>query len=195
MEIRIGRCAHSCCATGRDFVHEEEIHSRVRVVEDVLIREDFGADAWKPGMAEDAYSAWAAKYYDPKVAEDESPEVFSPLRQLFYESVASEERLEQAKAFLAAQLLRRQRAFRQIKESDDSDGEIRLVLYADRIGNRLIEVRDPNFSYAEMDDARTALLTRLQELEQPEEAQPQETPENHGSSEDIESTREAAPEE
>ena len=59
--------------------------------------------------------------------------------------------------------------FRRVKESEDEETG-RLLLYSDVIGNRLIEVHDPNFSYSEMEQARVALLSRLQELEQPEEA-------------------------
>ena len=168
MEIRIGKSAHTCTATGRAFVHDEDIHSLVRVVDGEFIREDYSAEAWNPEQANGAYSVWSAKYYDPEVAEREAPEVSSPLRRLFYESIESEGRAEQAKAFLAAQLLRRQKVFRRIKESDESDGETRIILFSDRIGNRLIEVRDPSFSYAEMDEARNALVARLQELEAPE---------------------------
>ena len=100
------------------------------------------------------------------MADQQAPEVFSPLRRLFYEACASEDRLELAKAFLAAQLLRRQKVFRQIKESGDLDGETRTTLYTDRIGNQFIEVRDPNFTYAELDAARATLLRCLRELEE-----------------------------
>ncbi len=176
MEIRFSRSAHCCHATGRNFVHDEEIYSVVRIEEGALVREDYCAEAWKPELAQGVYSAWSAKFYDPKVAEQAPPEVFSPLRQTFYESLESEERPELARAYLAAQLLRRQKVFRRIKEADESEGETRITLYADRIGNRLIEVRDPNFSYAELDAARNALLDRLQALENPApvpEAEPQ----------------------
>jgi hypothetical protein len=40
-----------------------------------------------------------------------------------------------------------------------------MMLYVDRIGNRLIEVRDPSLTYAELEDGRKALLKRLIELE------------------------------
>ncbi|MBL7646759.1 MAG: hypothetical protein JNK74_11275 [Candidatus Hydrogenedentes bacterium] len=105
-------------------------------------------------------------YHDPKIENQEPAEVFSPLRQLFYEAAEEQSRIEMAKAFLAAGLLRRQKVFRLIKESDESDGEVRITLYTDRIGNRLIEVPDPQFTYAEMDKARTLLIERLQVLEQ-----------------------------
>ena len=59
---------------------------------------------------------------------------------------------------------------------------MRVVLYADRIGNRLIEVRDPNFGYAELETARGALLARLAELENPQPAQAQEEPLEHAQS-------------
>ncbi len=173
MEIRIGKSARACTACGREFVHEEEMNSLVRREEQGLTREDYCAACWTPERAEGVYSAWTPKFYDPQVAEQAPPEVFSPLRQAFYEAVEMEDRIGQARAFLAAQLLRRQKVFRRIKESDEADGEVHLLLFADKIGNRLIEVRDPNFSYAEMEAARQALMQRLQELEAPpvEEAQ------------------------
>jgi hypothetical protein len=70
-------------------------------------------------------------------------------------------------AYLAAQLLRRQKAFRLIKESDESDGEVKLILFADRIGNRPIEVRDPNLTYEELEKGRRVLMERLSALERP----------------------------
>lgn len=171
MEIKIDRSAHQCLACERPFSHEEPIWSRVCIGEEGLLREDYCSACWDAGRAGQAFSAWSAKYYDPKVAEQEPPEVFSPLRQLFYEAVESEERAEQAKAYLAAQLLRRQKVFRQIKESEE-EGTGRLVLFSDRIGNRLIEVRDPSFSFSEMEAGRSALLARLEELEAPTEVEP-----------------------
>lgn len=168
MEIKIGKSSRACAACGHLFVHEEEFHSVAIAVDGGLQREDYCCACWAPQRAAEAYCAWTPKFYDPLVAEQEPPEVFSPLRQLFYEAVETEDRTAQAMAFLAAQLLRRQKVFRRIKESDEEDGAVHILLYADRIGNRLIEVRDPNFSYAEMEAARQALLTRLQELETPQ---------------------------
>lgn len=165
MDIKISKSARICRETERDFVHGELVYSVVRIQENEFVREDYCADAWRPERARDAYSHWSTKYYDPRVAEQEPAEAFSPLRQLFYEAVEAEDRVEQAKAFLAAQLLRRQKVFRQIKESDEIDGEVKIVLFNDRIGNRLIEVRDPNFSYAELEAGRLLLVQRLRELE------------------------------
>lgn len=179
MDIKITKSARACALCEKEFEHDEEIVSMVRISEGSLIREDFCKDEWKPDLGKEAYSFWNTRFYDPKVAEQEPAEVFSPLRQLFYEAVENEDRLEQAKAFLAAQLLRRQKAFLQIKESDEADGEVRTVLFADRIGNRLIEVRDPNFSFAEMEAGRQQLITRLQELEAPETEQPEEETTEH----------------
>ena len=99
------------------------------------------------------------------------------MRQVFYEAVEADNRSELAKAYLAAQLLRRQKVFRLVKESDDPESEVRVTLFSDRIGNRLIEVRDPNLSFAELEAGRAALLERLNELENPQE---QEREENTG---------------
>ena len=168
MEIKISRSAHVCKACGRAFVHDEEMRSLARASEKELLREDYCADCWTPDLAASAFSVWMSRYYDPKVAEQEPPEVFSPLRQLFYEAHDDTERAGLAMAFLAAQLLQRQKVFRRIKESDEPDGEVRISLYSDRIGNRLIEVRDPSFSYAELEAGRSALLERLRQLESPD---------------------------
>ncbi len=165
MEIRIGKSAKTCETCGREFVHEESLHSLAHFGEEGLLRQDYCASCWNGDIAKKAFSAWTTRFYDPKVAEQQPPEVFSPLRQLFYDASESEERTTLAMAYLAAQLLKRQKVFRQIKESDESDGEVKITLYADRIGNRLIEVRDPNFTFAEMDAARVALLGRLRAME------------------------------
>ena len=180
MDIKIGRSAHQCVACEKAFEHEEGMYSLVRIEEKILVREDYCHSCWSRERSKQAYSCWTPKYYDPKVAEQEPAEVFSPLRQLFYEAVESEERLERAKAFLAAQLLRRQKVFRQIKESDEGEGEEKIILYSDRIGNRLIEVRDPNFAFSELEEARGLLMARLQELEQPQEEAEDEKKEENG---------------
>lgn len=164
MEIRISRSGRKCAATSHEFSHEEDIVSLVRQVEGGLQREDYSRANWDQRLAGEAYSVWTTKYIDPQAAQQEPEEKYSPLRQLFYEAAAAESREELAAAFLAAQLLRRQKVFRQVRESNDGE-EGKLVLYVDRIGNRLVEVRDPDFTYAELESARIKLMERLQELE------------------------------
>lgn len=165
MDIKISKTAHACSVCNEKFTHDQNVYSHVLVIEEELNRQDLCGQCKDESVRKQAFSCWTTQYYDPKVAEQEPPERFSPLRQLFYESVEAEGRLEQARAYLAAQLLRRQKVFRQIKESDESDGEVKLILYSDRIGNRLIEVRDPNFSFNELDKARVHLMERLRVLE------------------------------
>lgn len=165
MSIKISKNAHLCAACGNDFQHDQTITSTVKKWEGALHREDFCKDCWREERNKEAYSVWNMVYHDPKLESEEPPEVFSPLRQLFYEAAEEESRIEMAKAFLAAGLLRRQKVFRLIKESDEAEGNIRVTLYTDRLGNRLIEVPDPQFTYAELETARVRLLERLQELE------------------------------
>ena len=177
MNIKISKSTHSCAACGLDFQHLQELTSTVKVVEGELHRQDYCKDCWHSEQNKDVYSLWSTAYHDAKIEDAAPPEVFSPLRQLFYEPAEEESRVEMAKAFLAAGLLRRQKVFRLIKESDESDGTVRITLYADRIGNRLIEVPDPQFTYAEMDKARALLLERLQELESAGGDDPEAVPE------------------
>lgn len=165
MEIKIGKSSNACIGCDRDFEHEDVFNSRVQILDDQLVREDFCSACWVDSRSVDAYFSWSSRYCDPAVVDAQPPEIFSPLRQLFYESLDSDTPLDGATAFLAAQLLRRQKAFRLIKESDEGDGELHVLLFNDRIGNRLVEVRDPNFTYGQLETARKSLLQRLVELE------------------------------
>lgn len=169
MEIKIGKSAHACSACGRDFEHDQEFHSLVRVHEQALVREDHCADCWDENIVSSAYSSWTPRYYDPKVAEAGPPEVFSPLRQVFYGAAENKERLELSVAFLAAQMLRRQKVFRLIKEGDEPESEGRVALFTDRIGNRLIEVHDPHLAHAELEEGRNLLIERLSVIESEDE--------------------------
>lgn len=175
MEIKISKSARNCAACERAFVHEEELTSLVRLVGGEFVREDYCADCWRTDLTGDAFSVWSLRFYDPKVAEQEPPEVFSPLRQVFYEAVDCDTRVGAAVAYLAAQLLRRQKVFRLLKESEGTDGEERVALFVDRIADRLIEVRDPSLTFGEMENGRRELMERLNRLENPP---PEESPEN-----------------
>ncbi|HIJ65179.1 MAG TPA: hypothetical protein HPP77_04440 [Candidatus Hydrogenedentes bacterium] len=168
MEIRISKSAKTCSECRRPFVHNEEVNSLVRIQDRTLVREDYCRNCWREGRTTDAFSAWAPRFYDPRVAEKEPPEVFSPLRRLFYEAADASDRRDIAKAYLAAQLLRRQKVFRLIKDTDDLDGEERVSLFSDRISDRLIEVRDPNLTDEELEEGRQRLMERLGQLEAPE---------------------------
>jgi hypothetical protein len=171
MEIKIGKSARACCATERDFVHGEQVVSLVRIENQVYVREDYAEEAWNPDKAEGAIAVWTMTYIDPKVAEQEPEESYSPLRQIFYESAVDHERPLLATAYLAAELLRRQKVFRLVKQGVEGEVEGRVALYNDRIANRLVEVRDPNLSIAELEVGRQRLLQRLQELEAPDEVE------------------------
>lgn len=179
MEIKISKCAAICCACENPFEHEEKVHSMVVSQEDSLERRDYCADCFPKEQEAEVYCAWNVRYSDPKVLEAEQHEAFSPLRRLFYDMALLTERSNLAEAYLAAQLLKRQRVFRQIKESEENDGAERVTLFLDRVGNRLIETRDLSFTYTELDEARVRLMARLQELEAPPEetvSQPEDAP-------------------
>lgn len=171
MEIKIGKNAKKCFVCETPFVHEQVFVSRTQLQEGVLLREDYCEECWDPGWGEGAFCVWRPVFRDPAVEREEPPEAYSPLRQVFYEALESEDRAVLARAYLAAQLLKRQRVFRLIKESDESDGETRISLYVDKHGDGLIEVRDPNLSYAELEAGRADLLQRLAEIEAPQEQQ------------------------
>lgn len=168
MEIRIGKSTRVCARSQQAFEHGEELLSLVRHGEEGLVREDYTKEAWKPGYADGAIAVWTTSYVDPDNVSKESDNSFSPLRRLFYEAVESDDRSELARAYLAAQLLRRQKIFRLIKEGEDSDTDSKFALFTDRIDDRMIEVRDPNLSYAELNAARTTLMECLNALETPD---------------------------
>ena len=168
MEIRIGKAARQCLESGTMFEHGEEVISLVRVEEGAYVRQDYSKAAWKEELASDAVAVWSTHYHDPKVEQEQPPETFSPLRKIFYTAAESMDRIQLAQAFLAAQLLKRQKVFRLLKESE-ADDEARVSLYVDKIGGRMVEVRDPGLSYDELESARVALLEDLAALESPGE--------------------------
>lgn len=183
MEIRIAKTARECHASGRVFEHGEQIVSLVRFADEGYAREDYAREAWETPLGNEAIAVWTTEYRDPKVEEAEPPEVFTPLRKVFYDAAEAEGRAETAIAYLASQLLRRQKAFRLLKESDGEEGDARVCLFADRIGNRMIEVPDPALTFDELDQARRALMERLKDLENPSgeaEAEEDTTEESNG---------------
>jgi len=168
VEIKFSKPARQCLATERLFEHEEPIVSLVRLSEGSLQREDYARAAFEESFAQGAVAVWNAVYYDPKVLQQEPEESYSPLRRIFYEAAGQDDRHQMAVAFLAAQLLRRQRVFRLVKTSD-GDEQVQITLFTDRLSERLVEVPDPHLTYAEMEAGREALAQRLAELEAPSE--------------------------
>jgi hypothetical protein len=167
MEIKISKCSAKCHGCDRPFVHEEKVHSLVVSDEDTLVRRDYCAPCHSELQQPQVFCSWNVHFSDPKALEAEQHEAFSPLRRLFYDLAVLQERNQLAQAYLAAQLLKRQKVFRQIKESEEKDGAEKVTLFLDRVGNRLIETRDLNFTYTELDEARVHLMAQLQELEAP----------------------------
>jgi len=182
MEVKFSKSAHTCCVCGHNFEHEEAFTSVLQSNESNLCRSDYCDGCWSEQSAPEPelFSVWKSNFYDPNVANQAPEESFSPLRQIFYEAVEGKDRLTLSMAFLAAQLLRRQKVFRLIKESQDPDTDDTTSLFNDRIGNRLIEAQDPCLSHEELEDGRRLLLRRLSEIE---DTQPEEEPED-GQNED-----------
>lgn len=167
MEVKITKTARKCAATDRPFAHGERVVSRVLVKDHTYVRQDFCTDAWTKQLADEAVAFWRTVYRDP---ESEQPaEVHSPLRQVFYDAAEGDGRADMALAYLASQLLRRQKVFRLIKESDDPEHEHRTALFADRHGDRLVEVPDPGLTLRELEAAREELMRRLAAFETPDE--------------------------
>ena len=165
MDIKIVKSDRHCHSCEMNFAHDQEIHSGVRIADHQFVRADYCTACWPEIDASDFYSFWKTSYYDPAVAEAEPPEHFSPLRQTFYEALENTDRVQLAVAYLAAQLLRRQKVFRLIKESEGEDGEAKIALFSDRLGGRLIEVKDPDLTHAELEHGRGVLMERLYALE------------------------------
>jgi len=186
MEIKICKCAVKCFSCESPFEHEQKVHSLVVSEEDSLVRQDYCDKCFADTSREQAYCAWNVRFCDPKVLEAEQQETFSPLRRLFYDLAVLEQRDSLAQAYLAAQLLKRQKVFRQIKEADDNDGAGKVILFLDRLGNRLIEARDLNFTYTELDEARVQLMAQLQEIESPPMEKPADVENVSQQSEQVE---------
>jgi len=182
MDIKIGKSARECAACETPFVHDAPVTSIVQRVEGEWRRTDFCTTCATDDRVRDAFSIWNGTYFDPAALAGDTDETHSPLRTVFYDAVAKESRPDLALAYLAAQLLRRQKVFRWIKESRDPDTDESVILFSDRIGNTLIEVHDPNLSTAELERGRVALMEHLQQLEPDTESETEDdeeaSPEN-----------------
>jgi hypothetical protein len=188
MEIKIGKAARLCSDSEAEFEHGQTVISLVRIENQEYIREDYSEKSWNADAGSSAIAVWTTTFIDPRVADQEPPESFSPLRRTFYDAAEAKDRSELAVAYLAAELLRRQKVFRRIKESDDPEGEARIALYADRLGDRLVEVRDPDLSLGELESGRSMLMERLRELEDPTDEE--DTADEAVDTEDVDSTDE-----
>jgi len=165
MEIKISKSARQCHGCQKTFAHEQRLSSALQRGPEGWIREDFCPDCWNDERGEKSLCVWTAQYQDPAVLDQQPAESFSPLRQAFYEAAERPGRESVALAYLAGQLLRRQKVFRFIKQTTDPETEAAIMLFLDRIGNRMIEVHDPNLTTAELERGRVHLLHRLAELE------------------------------
>jgi len=165
MEIKISKSARQCHGCQKTFVHEQRLTSALQRGPEGWLREDFCPECWNDERGEKSLCVWTAQYQDPAVLEQQPAEAFSPLRQAFYEAAERSGRESIALAYLAGQLLRRQKVFRFIKQTTDPETEAAIMLFLDRIGNRMIEVHDPNLTTAELERGRVQLLHRLAELE------------------------------
>ena len=169
MEIKIRKASAHCLACGKRFEHLERHFSRVNAAsEQELLREDYCPDCWESGRAADvekAYSFWLTKYFDPAAASQPDEQQFSPLRTIFYEAVEEEGRAEQAIAYIAAHLLRRQKVFRFVKGFEDTERECDVSVFYDKLSGRLREVVDRGFSVEELDGARQEFVQRLERME------------------------------
>jgi len=165
MEIKISKSARQCHGCQKAFVHEQRLTSVLQRGTEGWQREDYCAECWSDDRGSTTLCVWSAQFQDPAVLEQQPAEAFSPLRQAFYEAAERTGREAIALAYLAGQLLRRQKVFRFIKQAIDPESEAAVMLFLDRIGNRMIEVHDPNLTTGELERGRVQLLHRLAELE------------------------------
>ncbi len=165
MEIKFRKADQHCSACGRKFDHLEPHLSVINEENDEYVREDFCTACWTQraeSWARNSYSFWSTRYIDPTVANEQPPEHFAPLRRVFYDAVESDDRTEQAVAFIAAHLLRRQRAFRLMKEFAGEEQNGSVQVFADRFSQQLVEVTDRGFAAAELREARRILIERTE---------------------------------
>lgn len=176
MKINISRNGIKCLSCEKTFIHDEWVWSRILDTDDKWQRQDFCLSCWEQQNKQEAISQWRHRYIDTKLKRKEQELEDSPLRKLFYESVEKEHsRMELAIAFLTSQLLRREKIFKKIKEMAISQRDGYIIMYIDCVDDRVIEVRDPNFSFSEMEEAKKIVLERLEHKPETENSNPQDS--------------------
>jgi hypothetical protein len=185
MEIDLKKIGRKCSGSDTIFKHGDAVVSLVRPSEEGLAREDYHSSFWHEGLSEGALAVWRTVYRDASQEEEsERKEAASPLRVFFYEALSLTTRPGYAQAFLAAQLLRRQRVFRLLKEPTKDSGE-RVMLFLDLESDAIVEVPDPDFSLDELKEARSGLEKAIadskdEEREEAGAAEPQNEERNDG---------------
>lgn len=164
MEIKISKGKPACDQCGATFTHNAEVASWIVIEGDTWVRRDFCSACAQTLPKKEAYCIWVARFLDPK-HQDQQETQSSPLRDIFYKAVEGGTRLENAVAFLAAQILKRQKQFRLLKEVEGDEEHVRVFFYLDRASEKLITVEDPKLTFQELDQARQLLLQRLAEAE------------------------------
>jgi len=165
LDIKFRKAGHNCSACGKRFDHLEPHLSMINEDRDEYVREDFCTACWSQRAnmwGRGSYSFWSTRYIDPAVENAEPAEHFAPLRRVFYDAVESDNRTEQTVAFIAAHMLRRQKAFRLMKEFDRDDEDGSVVVFADKFTQRLVEVPDLAFTADELRAARRILIERTE---------------------------------
>lgn len=164
MEIRIRKNSPVCLACSKAFQHNEVIWSRLIKVDEEFVREDFCSECWEQRDTTEVFSYWRHKFIDSKeIKRQQELQNDSPLRNLFYEMVSnSESRSDEAIVYLVSQLLRREKIFKKLKEVVVSKTDGHIIIYVDRIDEKVVEVRDPNFSYQELEGARRYICEFLE---------------------------------
>ncbi len=164
MEIRIRKNSPVCFQCSRAFQHNEIIWSQLVKNDKELERQDFCLNCWEQKSILEPFSYWKHKYIDPKeIRKLQELQNDSPLRTLFYDRISkSEGRKDEAIVYLTSQLLRREKIFKKIKEVVLSKADGHIIIYVDRLDEKIVEVRDPNFSYQELEEARKFICEYLE---------------------------------
>ncbi len=164
MEIKIRKNSPVCLGCSKAFQHNEVIWSQLIKADDDFVREDFCSECWGQRNTTEVFSYWRHKFIDLKdVKRQQELQNESPIRNLFYEMVSkSESRSDEAIVYLASQLLRREKIFKKLKEVVVSKTNGHIIIFVDRIDEKVVEVRDPNFSYQELEEARKYICEFLE---------------------------------
>ncbi len=168
--VNIRRAGVACASCGTGFEDGQEHFSILRHDEPTgeWHRGDFCLGCWD-GVLEgedgrDLYSLWRTRYIDRNAARRTPANEYTPLLEICYDALHSEEAEQQGLAYLSAMVLRRQKVFRLVRSERAEDNAPASLLFYDKVNQAEIRVPDPPMTLDDLRATRRVLQSRLTPL-------------------------------
>lgn len=132
------------------------------------MRSDYCLACWEQALEGESgttvHSLWRTRYVDRDAARRTPPNEYTPLLEICYDALSSEDAEQQSLAYLTAMVLRRQKVFRLVRREQDEATQQEAYLFFDKVNQVEVRVPDPPMSLDSLRATRRVLQSRLAPL-------------------------------